>query len=301
MSKGVFKRKEVVHQEQIKSFSYHYERPLESPVSADMWAQAANSISKSDKQQMPTDLNKLPFVLPKNVDGHEKINNILKYSLHQQKVEEISDNAAIVTLVVSRCLAAADINHKVVYGYRKVHHDSNSSDNPLPFAVAPHVWMVIKDYIIDNAYIKKMPERTCNYLHDHMPGCYEESNNEFNELLALQSEIPDACRPRGMMKKRITFSMRHPDMALALGHNNEHFYNYFFSMIRHMYEEHKVTVKGIDPTIRLICWGCESYPQNGIHLYSDTLALRYSYIYIYIATPQNETFLRQATTWEKTA
>ncbi|RUS79098.1 hypothetical protein EGW08_013151 [Elysia chlorotica] len=269
--KKIVKKEVLMHKETVNShLRFHFDSSLDLDLESNQSASAPRS--KSEKQTMPTDFVKPPFALPEHVEDHQRINRILRYSLRQQKEDEISDNAAIVTFLISRCLTAASIPHRVVCGYRRVYPDDCSNNNPMPFPVSPHVWLVIKDHIIDNTYIKIMPEWMCNYLHDHISDCYDETDNEFNGASKLQDEVPSICIPRGFMKKKIQFCLRRPDMALALGHNNEHFYNFFFSMIRHIYETYGATVKGIDPTTRLICWRCESYPETGKGLYSDALA-----------------------------
>lgn len=226
--------------------------------------------------QMQTDFKKLPFVLPKKVEDHEKINKVLRFNLRQQSADEISDMTSVVTHLVSCCLNAINVVHRIAFGFRRTFPVNEPEDeNDMDFSVAPHVWLVIKNYIVDVTYMLVMPEKNCKYVFDNYPGCYQEVVNYNDPSVNVQNDVPTGCPRINQMKEQIDFCTKWPDKALALNHNNEHFYNYFFSMVRYMYEEHGVIVKGIDPKIRLMCWCCESYPQNGRNpFHSDTLALR---------------------------
>ncbi|GFO48438.1 hypothetical protein PoB_007494300 [Plakobranchus ocellatus] len=261
---------------------------LDFELPEDAWIPSTTA-SKSRKS-MISDIYAPPFSLPVEVENHKKINDILHFSLRQQKEEEISDNSAIVSHLVSRCLAAAGIQNRVAYGYRRARQTSSSTPKDAKsnqdghevclLAKTPHVWLTIQGHVIDNTYCKDLPIECRRYLSEHASKCYEEAKLEYTNSVenfganAGLWSVESVEKVRTVMKKRIEFCMRHPDMALALGHNNEHFYNYFFAMIRYMYEEFGVSVSGIDSNIRLICWWCDSYPQRGKDLYSDTLALR---------------------------
>ena len=270
--KKVAKKELVMRKEVVMSKEHHFQCDI---TSIDLHAElgASETASKPNKvKPMATDFTKLPFALPKKAENQEIVNKILRYSLKQQKDDDISDNTALVTHLISRCLNAAGIDHRIAYGYRRTHPTARDKENPMRFSVCPHVWLVIKDHIIDNTYIKNMPEKNCKYLCDNTPGCYQESN--YNTPSEIAEHCPVECRPRAAMKKKIEFCMRRPDLGFALGHNNEHFYNYFFAMIRFMFEEFDVSVVGIDPSVRFMCWCCENYPANAKDLYSDAVALR---------------------------
>lgn len=193
-----------------------------------------------------------PFVYAGSGALEEKINEILKFSLQQQRDDEISDSNGFVTIVLHRCFTAIGIETRIVYGERRV--DMKKS--------WPHVWLRIKDFIIDNSNINNLEESNILYMQTNIEECYKECELDTNSQQS--SRLLN-------VKQQIKLFVQESDMALALSLNHEHYYNYYFAMIRHMYDEYKVSMIGIDPNVRYICWGCRKYPRQGVGFVSDIL------------------------------
>ncbi|CAG5118162.1 unnamed protein product [Candidula unifasciata] len=214
---------------------------------------------------MSTDWNVLPFAYPENEQNQQKsktINEILRFSLKQQKEDEITNNSGFVTVVVSRCLEAASMWNSVVCGIRHTHN-----------SLQPHMWIDIDGYIIDNTYIKDFPAENLMFLCENTPKCYDRcdfSHLKAYEAIPKQQSAADTMKAAGIIpRKRIDFYDYKPDQALAIGLNREQSFNYYFAMIRYMYDKFGVSVAGIDPKIRSVCWWCGCYPRAGKPFLSD--------------------------------
>ncbi|BFZ22500.1 hypothetical protein BsWGS_25539 [Bradybaena similaris] len=210
---------------------------------------------------MSTEWNVLPFAFPvKEGDEErcEKINEILMFSLKQQKENEVSDITGFVTIVISRCLEAVGVSNQVDCGYRHIVEGSY-----------PHMWLVVDGYVIDNTYIKDLQALSLKHICKNTPKCYESCDFSKKPNLKSSSATNDTTTTRFKTKTRIDFYLRNSDKALAIGLNKWQSFNYYFSMIRYMYDNHRCCIVGIDPKVRSVCWWCDCYPKSGRAFLSD--------------------------------
>ncbi|CAL1528594.1 unnamed protein product [Lymnaea stagnalis] len=220
-----------------------------------------NPTHKPSVPSMDTFFIKLPFAFPVSESNGRKINDILGFSLRQQKDDKISDNAEFIVLVIHQCLEAIGVEARIVFGERTIQPQTN---------YRPHVWLMIQGYIVDNTYVKELQNHNITYIEDNFQQCYRECEYDKN-LLKQTPSIESLDIDHYSFKKRLNFFIHQPNKGLALGLNREQSYNYYFAMIRHMYDEYKVSIKGIDPRVRYMCWYCERYPKNGINFITDVL------------------------------
>uniref|UniRef100_A0A0B6YBE9 MYND-type domain-containing protein n=1 Tax=Arion vulgaris TaxID=1028688 RepID=A0A0B6YBE9_9EUPU len=260
----VHQLKQVSHHETLKVFH------VGDPSGSDTLSRSCNlppNFSEMGKNvsNMSTEWNTLPFAFPITEENHQRaeiINEILTFSMLQQKEDEVSNNAGFVVILVSRCLNAIGIDNQIDSGYRHTHGDT-----------FPHMWLIIDGCVIDNTYIKDLPEQSTKYLCKTTPKCYESYEFSFSEThmpnLKLNATNVAMGMTNSVLKGRIHFYTSKPNRALALGLNREQLFNYYFAMIRHMYDIYKVCITGIDPKIRFVCWWCEQYPKLGKHFLSE--------------------------------
>ncbi|XP_005102853.1 uncharacterized protein LOC101858424 [Aplysia californica] len=202
------------------------------------------------------DLSTLPYRYPETEENHEAINDLLEYSLEQQREFEISDNAGFVVTVLHRCLNALNVQNSVVHGYR----DLNGVD-------IPHMWLEIKQYYIDNSFLRDICKSSVEYLRRTYPRCYKISLFKTSDPPPIPTgeTIYETKETRNYLRKnRIAFYAELPDYGLAQSFNREQSYNFYFAMVRYMFDKHQVSFQGIDPQIRYICWRCKKFPKAGL-------------------------------------
>lgn len=202
--------------------------------------------------------NMLPVSLPVtdyNRQRAEKVNGILTFSLVQQIKNGVSDSPGFVVIVISRCLGAIGVKSQIRSGLR--HTNEGSS---------PHVWLDIDGYVIDNTFSKDLRIEAVQYLFNNAPICYEICEFSCPESHKMQFELDnaaDAVEKASIIKRNcFNFYTRKHDKTLALGLNKKHMFNYYFAMIRHLNDVYGVSIIGIDPKIRFMCWRCELYPES---------------------------------------
>lgn len=201
------------------------------------------------------DESALPFAVPKSEKDHEKINCLLRYCKEQQREFDITNRPGFVEIILHRCLQALGVKSTVLYGYRDVSGPTSQA----------HVWLKINEHYIDNAYWGCCKD-SARYLQQHYPHCYTPCQS-FERTKPPHPRISE-CEYK---KKRIEFFAANPDCGLALCLNREQSYNFFFAMIRYMFDEHKVYVQGIAPQIRYHCWRCFKFPKAGLSHLSNIM------------------------------
>ncbi|KAH9519254.1 hypothetical protein Btru_075061 [Bulinus truncatus] len=212
---------------------------------------------KSNVHSMATIFTKQPFVVTGSNSNTVIINQLLNFSLSKQIEEDFLDDPGFITLVIQRCFETIGIKSRIAYGERKSSCNSNFK---------PHVWLIIEENIVDNCFIRDLCDKTMKFIEDNIHQCYKEC--ELDSSVLKDCTLSDT---NSNLKKCLYFYLKKPDRAFALSLNREQCYNYYFAMIRFMYDYHKVSFKGIDPRVRYICWYCERYPKNGKNFITDIL------------------------------
>jgi len=199
--------------------------------------------------------NALPFAVPKSEKDHEKINALLKFCKEQQKEFDITNRPGFVEVILQRCLKAIGVKSSIVYGWRDI-------CGPSSFV---HIWLKINQHHVDNTYWGC--QSSFHYLIRNYPSCYTPVES-FETTPAPHSKGKEC---EYVKKRRIKFFIKYPDHGLALCLNREKAYNFYFSMIRYMFEQHEVSVQGVDPKVRYHCWNCFKFPKAGLSYLSHII------------------------------
>lgn len=215
-----------------------------------------------------TEWNTPPFSLPVTESNQQKageINDLLKFSLGQQIDDDVSDSAGFVVVLMHRCLDAICVDNQINYGRRHINGESS-----------PHMWLNIDGNVIDNTYSMELYGLSAEYLCKNTPECYEICEFSYPESQNIQHENDtdeNTAAVTEIIGSRFNFCSKEPDRTLALGLNKEQLFNYYFAMIRYIYDTHGVSIIGIDPKIRFMCWHCERYPESGRKFLTDVVGL----------------------------
>lgn len=202
----------------------------------------------SDNEPMETSYSCPPFAFPLSYENQVSVNKILQYSLSWQAEEDISDCSAFICYVIHICLKTIRITSRLDRGIRR----------GIGCDATPHMWIVIEDVIIDNCYSKLVTKQHVKILEKKHPKPYEKRNFLYSDS---DLKVKDKEKLKVLkMKKLIDMFILFPNKAMAICLNREDLTNYFFYMIRFMWETFQVNISGIDPKVRYQCWECGNNP-----------------------------------------